>query len=154
MKKILILITAIVIVYFTLFSKGPLESEAVFGGDIYAHVKKMKGGVVMNHYYTQFDESVPYASNLIHILEFDDRMSKKHWKNSLSSIFNQYGLKTVGDDDLEMAGTFIRSGQTMHSYAAPINLDGRDYLVFFITDNQSVVRKWEVINKLKEITFN
>lgn len=133
MKNVaLALIVIVAAVYFIFFRGGPLKNDINFQGVTYGYAKHMYGGSIDNHFYTPGGVDFNTATSFVQILEFDDKIPKNNWLNSLRPLLNRYKLKPVGEDEFEMAGKSQMSGFYYKSYAAPITVDDKDCMAIYI----------------------
>lgn len=160
MKKLIVPALIVIAVYFIFLTGSSFKKDFDFNGNIYGHVKKMSGGEITNHFYTQNGEDFYAAKNFIQILEFSDNIQKSDWLNNLKPIYSQYKLMPVQNQQFELAGSIKKAGIFFKSYAAPINVKGKDHMAFYIIatnkepNEESDSQKVDIINKLKSINFD
>ena len=159
MKNLLFIAFFGAIIYFG-FVQSSFKQDFLFNGEIYSHVKKVNGGEITNHFYTPNGEDPNVAQNAIQILELSENIQKEQWNTQLKPILNGYSLKPVKKDGFELSGNFERGGLFFKSYAAPIQIDGKDHLILYLLvtekkqNDDSASRKVDTINKLKSIQSN
>ena len=156
MKNLLFIVFFGALVYFG-FVKTSFEKEFLFNGEVYSHSEKVRGGDLVNHYYTPDGKPANFAKDYIMILEFSDRIQKESWSTVLKSVFAGYNLEPVKKQAFDMAGSFDKDGLHYKSFATPIKIDDQDHLLLYLIvtgENTGIVptsRKIELINKLKSI---
>ena len=160
MKKLVIILTVVVVaIYFVFIHGGPLKSGFNFNGETYVYAKNMYGGAIKNYFYTPNGDDFNTATAFVQVLKFDDKIQKKDWITNLKPLFNRYHLKPFEEDPFELAGRTHMAGFFYKSYAAPISVDGKEYMAVFITgstekqneDSDSEI--FDIINELKNIRF-
>ncbi len=161
MKKLSIIATLLVIAAYFIFVHGStFKKDFNFNGETYSHIKKMYGGEITNHFYTKNGEDFNTAKDFVQIIEISDKIQKSDWSTSFRRLYNQYRLSPVQDDEFELSGNFRKAGLFFNSYAAPINVKGKEHMAFyiFVTDEdqneESTSQKVNMINKLKSIQFD
>jgi hypothetical protein len=160
MKNILGVLIGIIAIYFIYFAGSPLKNDFYFNEEIYSHVKKIHGGVITNHYYTPGGVDLNSSYSFIQILECKDDIQKSDWPSKFASIYNQYKLKPVKGQQFNLAGSIQKAGMYFNSYGAPINVEGREHMAFYLiaSDEEPVEesnsQKLTIIEKLKNIEFD
>lgn len=130
-----------------------LKKNILFNGVTFKHREKSQCGWVIRHYYTSEELDIYSSREMLHILEFNKNIVRQYWRKPLTSLICQYGLKTIGRDEYEMAGSFKRLGIEMQSYGVPINVNGQEHLAFYITRESSTdLSKIEILNELSSIS--
>ncbi|MEH6347990.1 MAG: hypothetical protein V7785_23035 [Bermanella sp.] len=153
MNNLIMGLSILTVLYFTFLDKGEFETDIVFNGEAYEHQKMQDSGWVTSHYYTRAGEDIKSAKGIIHILEFDKKLIRGYWRKPLFNTISQYGLKTIGTDEYDMAGSFEKSGVNMHSYGTPINVNGQDNLAFYISNEYTLLSKYEMLSELRKISM-
>ncbi len=154
MNNLIIGLSITIVLYFTFLNKGEFETDIVFNGEAYEHQKMQDSGWVTNHYYTRAGEDIQSAKGMLHILEFDKKLIRGYWRKPLFNTISQYGLKTIGTDEYDMAGSFKKMGVNMRSYGTPINVNGQDNLALYISNEFTVLSKYEMLSELRKLSMH
>ena len=125
------------------------KNNFYFNGDTYVHIKKMSGGEIVNHFYTPYGEDMNTAEKFVQILEFSDKINQSQWSRHIRPLLDRYKLVPVADEEFEVVGQMQQSGHFFISYGAPIVVNGKESMAFFIT-----LTDQETFEKEQSITYN
>lgn len=157
MKKFIVLAIIVIAAYFIFGQTSSFENDLNFNRITYSHVKEMRGGEITNHFYTPNGEEFNTAKSFIQVIEISEAMRESNWQDRLEPLYTQYQLSPVEDQPLELAGNIQKSGFFFNSYAALIEVQGKDHMAFYviITNdeyiNETTSDKRDIINQLKRI---
>jgi len=155
-----IIIVLLISLASVIISCSPFKKGFEFDGTVFNHTKKMSGGEITNHFYTPNGDDFSTATRFIQIIEVSDKIPKDDWPDRFTLLYNQYNLKPMGDNDFELSGSFQKSGLFLNSYAALVNVDGREYMAFYINSTgkeqveKSESEKIDILYELQIIKFN
>ncbi len=162
MKKLIAPALILLVVYFAFIKDATFNKDFNFNGEIYSHVKVMSNRNMLGnlHVYTVNGEDINTAENSIQIIEHNEDIPKSEWASFYKNLFKQFKLVPVKDEQLELAGTSKLSGILIDSYAAPVEIEGKDYMAIYIATAEdkekeySISQKMDIIRELKRIEFN
>jgi hypothetical protein len=155
MKKLIVLAVVAIAAYFVFFQDS-FHKELHFDGQTYSYVKTMRGGEATNHFYSPDGEPIETATSFIQIVELSENFQdKSEWLDNMNPLFTQYKLTPVGNQPLEVAGSFEKSGFVLGTYGAPISVNGTNHMAFYVVatnkegTGEATTSAQDVINQLK-----
>ena len=155
MKKLIVLAVVAIAAYFVFFQDS-FHKDLHFNGQTYSYVKKMRGGEVTNHFYSPEGETIETATSFIQIVQLSENFQDtSKWLDNMNPLFTQYKLTPVGNQPLEVAGSFEKSGFIFGTYGAPFSVNGTNHMAFYVVatskegTREATTSAQDVINRLK-----
>jgi len=159
MKKTIIIVL-LVSLAMVIVSCSPFKKEFDFDGVVFSYTQKMSGGEITNHFYTPNGESFTTATRFIQIIEVSDKIPKEEWPDRFIPLYKQYNLQPMGDNVFKLTGRNEKSGLFFNSYAALVNVNGSEYMAFYINSTgteqaeKSEPEKIDILYELQMIKFH
>lgn len=151
--KIFAIVVIAVVLYFAIFNQNSFKKEFDFGGDRYAFNRSQGGGDFENFFYTVGGEDVPGYRQVVQIVKIPKEVVAEQYEYYMQPLFTRYKLKEYDGETLTRAGNFEQAGLKFKSFSAPVSVDDKIHMAFYLTSVKEKRGRHQILTDLRNIKF-